>query len=330
MAVDVVRSSPGLVVAAHTLRLDALAARATAALSAAGIPSILLKGRSIAVWLYPDADRDYRDVDLLVHPRHYIPAQAVLGRLGLRNRLARASDVEFGRLEIELVSDDGQCVDLHRGLIGTRSPELCWSVLSANTDRLRVAGRWVTVLSEPARTMHLALHAAQNGPKDGRAVRDLALGLNHVPFTTWWAAYLIATQLGAVDAFCAGLVVLPLGRDLIERLGANPRLSTELLLRTSSAPPQALQIEAFRHLDGPVARAAFVIRKLWPTAAYMALQHPGCTDSRVRLQVARLRRLAGLPALLWRAWRSWSKARRAVRSNQVVHEDGTTKKGWSA
>lgn len=63
--------SLALVAAAWTLSCDRIAAEVTSALRHAAIPTILLKGPSIARWLYPSGGRHYIDTDILVpgHPR---------------------------------------------------------------------------------------------------------------------------------------------------------------------------------------------------------------------------------------------------------------------
>ncbi len=46
----------------------------------AGVPALLLKGRSLARWLYPrSAERSYRDCDLLVPPGGLETAAAARG-----------------------------------------------------------------------------------------------------------------------------------------------------------------------------------------------------------------------------------------------------------
>ena len=51
-----------LVREANRLRLDLLSVRACDALSAAGIPHVLLKGPSTALWLWSTHLRSYNDV----------------------------------------------------------------------------------------------------------------------------------------------------------------------------------------------------------------------------------------------------------------------------
>src|SRR4051794_17580132 len=68
---------------AQSLAVDRTAAEVIAALRAAGVPSILLKGSSVQRLLYADGvPRRYGDVDVLVAPDRQQDAATVLGRLG--------------------------------------------------------------------------------------------------------------------------------------------------------------------------------------------------------------------------------------------------------
>lgn len=297
----------------RTLLLDAVAARCATLLSTHGVPAILLKGRVLASWLYPDEERDYGDVDLLVDPAQRDHAVEVLGTLGYRHWLAGADRSEYGSNELELIGPTGVCIDLHHVLLGVPDPARCWAVLSRRTERMQVGDRWVTALDPPARTMHLALHVAQNGPVDAKAVRDLQRGLDRVPHPLWHEAAGLARAVDATGAFAAGLRVLPAGQRLARELGLVPPRDVELLLRTRSAPPEALQIQNLLDAGSLRARLHLIARKLWPTTAYMRGHLPAARRGAAALLIARLRRMAGLPAKLTVAARSWCHARRDCR-----------------
>ena len=294
----------------RTLMLDASAAEAVALLARHDVPSILLKGRGIATWLYVGEVRSYCDVDLLVDPAQREQAMEVLATIGYRHHLAGADVAEYGSNETELVSPAGVVIDLHHTLLGVDgSAERCWKVLSARTTELRVGGQVVPVLDEDARTMHLALHAAQNGPADVKALADLERGLEQLPLSRWREAARTARELDAEPAFSAGLRVSALGRDMAAALGLRPPTDVTLLLRTRSAPAEALQIQRFVELRTLGGRLHLVGRKLWPTTAYMRGTVPGARAGAPALLAARLRRMVGLPAKFRVAFRSWSEAR---------------------
>jgi hypothetical protein len=59
--------------------------------------------------------------------------------------------------------------------------------------------------------MGLALHAAQHGPKYVKGLAELALGLERWPTEVWEAAAQLAARTGAMEAFAAGLRLVPEG-----------------------------------------------------------------------------------------------------------------------
>lgn len=302
----------------RTLLLDAAAARAAGLLADHGVPVILLKGRAIASWLYPDATRGYGDVDLLVDPVQRELAIEVLGSIGYSHPLAAASPCEYGPNETDLVGPTGVCIDLHHTLLGVAAaPRRCWEVLSTRTAQLVVGGARLTVLDESARAMHLALHVAQNGLADPQALTDLERGLAQLPFTRWQEAGRIARSIDAHQAFSAGLRLSAPGRALAARLGLRPPRDIDILLRTRCAPAPALQIQRFAELRSLRGRLSLVGRKLWPTRAYMCWHDPSARAGRFGLLTARLRRMATLPAKFGAALWSWNLARRAARRPSI-------------
>lgn len=304
----------------RTLLLDAVAAQCFALLSEHGVPAILLKGQAIASWLYADRLREYGDVDLLVDPAEREQAVDVLGSIGYRHWLAGADAVEFGPNEIELIGPSGVCIDLHHTLLGVAaSPARCWEVLSRRTEVMSVGGRALTILDSGARTMHLALHVAQNGPIDTKAVADLERGLEQLPHSLWREAERIARSIDALEAFSAGLRVTEPGRRLARQLSLTPPRDVELVLRTTSAPPEALQIQKLVEAASMRSRISLIGRKLWPTTAYMLGRFPAARASGYSLLAARLRRLAGLPSKFSTALWSWAQARRTARQLCAGH-----------
>jgi len=314
----------------HTMLLDAVAAQSTALLAAHGVAAILMKGRVTASWLYQDGVRDYGDVDLLVDPAQRGRAVEVLGTIGYTHWLAGADQVEFGPNEVELVGPNRTCIDLHHTLLGVAAtPARCWEILSRRTETMSVGGRTVTVLDPVARTMHLALHAAQNGPVDTKAVADLERGLAQLPLELWREAATLARSVDAIEAFATGLRVVEPGRDLATGLGLGPPRDIGLVLRSWSAPPEALQIQNFVQADSVGSRLRFVGRKLWPTSAYMVSRFPAARGGGIPLLTARLRRMAGLPNKLGVALWTWNQARHTVRRQHAEDRASTEGKGRS-
>src|SRR5438270_11602935 len=68
------------------MAVDAVTAEVVSAFADDGVDSLLLKGPSVADWLYDDDSRTYVDSDLLVAPDRVPAARARLGRLGFRQQ----------------------------------------------------------------------------------------------------------------------------------------------------------------------------------------------------------------------------------------------------
>ncbi len=299
---------------ARTLWLDRQAAIAAAQLQEAGVPSILLKGAAVATWLYQDgAARPYGDIDLLVSPGDFDRAKATLAELGYVHRLAGAAACEFGPNEQELVRPDGICIDLHHRLLGVPSSTRCWEVLSGRTVPLALgSGAEVEVLDEPARAMHLALHAAQNGPAGTKSIADLTRGLQQLPSSHWQEAARLAAELDATAAFASGLRLVPAGAALAEELGLPRSLTVELAVRARSASEKAFVFQQLAEARGLRAKAALMARKLFPTAVFMRATYPAASRGRLGLLAARLEHLLTLPAKAARGLSTWRRARREV------------------
>ena len=306
---------PTLLAVARTLLLDREASSILDHLDKAGVPAILLKGAAIAMWLYDDgAPRPYLDIDILVRPSHLNMALAVLTQLGYSRVVEGAHPAEVGPKEIELVGPTNITIDLHHGLLGaSASSEDAWEVLFDRTTCMRLGTGNVRVLDVPARAMHLALHAAQNGPIDMKAIADLDRGLQRLGMDVWKDASQIAQRIGAEQAFAAGLRLLPAGCDLADKLALTREMTVELALRTWSVTQDALFFERFRRTPGARAKAALLLRKLFPTPATMRVNSSLARRGSLGLMCA----WAIHPfALAWRlgpAFIAWYRARRATR-----------------
>ena len=295
--------------------LDLAAADAVAHLERAGIPCVLLKGAAVARWLYADhTPRPYRDIDLLVPFAEFAAAEAALTGLGYVHRLAGAAACEFGSYEKDLVGPQGACIDLHHRVVGVADPpERCWDVLATHTTPLELMpGRVVSVLDLPARTAHLALHAAQAGLVDTKAVEDLRRGLDQLPPSLWREARTVAVELGAEEAFGGGLRLLPAGQALADAMAIPRPRSVEVRLRTASAPQNSLAIDRLARTPGLAAKVALVARKLWPTAVFLRSQYPAARHGPLGRVVARLLHLGRVAVNLPAAMAAWRRARRGA------------------
>lgn len=314
-AVGPIASRHDVVLAARSLFLESQAGIVVRHLRDWGVPSILLKGPAIATWLYDEEEfRPFGDIDLLVSPGQFDEAIEVLAQAGYVHRLIGAASAELGPKERELVGPLNDCIDLHSGLIGMLGPaEYCWDRLMSHTVTFGLrSGVEVRVLDVPARTMHLALHAAQNGPIDGKAVADLRRGLNRVGREVWAEAAELAAELEAVDAFAAGLRLLSEGRLLADELSLPRRMTVELVLRTRSATQQAIFFERLGEAQGIQAKVSLVARKIVPTPALLRANSARARRSRLGLVCGWAYRPLSLIAHFPSALIAWYRARRVV------------------
>jgi len=263
-----------LLAAARTLLLDRCAVEAVAALDASGVRTIVLKGPAVAGWLYGDGTfRGYKDCDLLVSPADLPAAGAVLSRLGYRTyRRIRGDRPSAGQPWRR--DPEGAVIDLHHSLWGIAArPDEAWQMLSVRTERLALAGATVEILSAPARTLNLSLHAvAHRGA--GVPLEDLRRGLDLVAEPTWREAAGLAARLGATAPFAAGLWLLPAGRALAARLELPEVSTVEVEIRLLGAPSTSLGWWWFRRQPGIGAKAGYLLRKLVPPPSYMPLWWP--------------------------------------------------------
>src|SRR4051812_17555038 len=96
------------------VRVDAVTVEVHRALDAAEIPHVLLKGPSIAGWLYGiDELRVYGDSDFLVAPRDWKRACAVLSGLGFATDVDRRSHPGLSSLTSYPWQRGDDDVDLH-------------------------------------------------------------------------------------------------------------------------------------------------------------------------------------------------------------------------
>ena len=260
--------------AALGLRVDAVTAEVVTAMREAGIRALLLKGPSIATWLYGDAAaRPYEDSDLLVAPGSYSQAGDVLWGLGFDHReylWRRDSQTWLRASETSGGDPYPSCVDLHRSLNGVgASPGTVWEGLALDADTMQVGGIEVEVLRLPARALHVALHAAQHGADAGRPLEDLARAVRVADEPVWRGAADLARRLDALPAFGAGLRLDPDGTRLAERLRLPAERPPEVALRAGPHNQVAIALESLASERSLLARARLLVRALVPSRLYM-------------------------------------------------------------
>ena len=205
--------------------LDEAAVDLLRGMAARSVEAVLLKGPVIEEELYrPDARRGYLDIDLLVGPADLDASRAVLRELGYRRDAPGRTGVDdfLGVLHAEAwKNEDGCPVDLHWRLPGCSvAPAQAWTVLRERRRTMALRDSDVSVLRRDALALHVALHAAQSGPLDTKAMGDLARAIERWPLETWRAASELAAQLSATETLLRRAAPAARGR------GAGPRAVT--------------------------------------------------------------------------------------------------------
>ena len=300
--------------AARRMRVDHASAVAVRALDAVGIQCILLKGASITRWLFePEDARVYVDCDLLVSPSDFRATVETLETQGFERELDEAAMPTWWR-EHALTTrrpSDGTIIDVHRGLPGAQvSDAELWARLSTTTDTMVIGDVVTTVLSEPARVLHAALHAAQHGgsPRDEEV---LARAITRLDPDGWRTAAELASALQATAAFHRGLSFIPAGAELADRLGVDAARETEVELRAAGAT-EALTLSRVLSTQGLAARASLIGHKLVPPPTFMRKWSPRASQGSAGLVIAYLWRPLWVLSRLPRALRAWVRARRAT------------------
>jgi hypothetical protein len=283
------------------------------ALSAVRIDSILLKGPVLGRTLYDRAElRPYADSDLLVAPHDSEAASSALAALGFEPEPA---DLLPGDPPLYARSwrRDGAIVELHHTLVGAAvSPGKLWAVLVTRTEPMELRGSEIAILDEPARALHVALHAAQHGKAWARPLEDLRRALERIPEESWQRATTLADRLAATEAFAAGLRLRSEGRVLAASLGLSEVASIGVALRASSAPAAAKGLERFTRIPGGRRKAALLIHKLFPAPAFMRAWSPLARRGRLGLCAAYAWRPLWLGGKLASGLRAWAGVRRSA------------------
>jgi hypothetical protein len=269
--------------------IDRLTVEVSTALERAEIPNVVLKGPAIAGWLYDRSEvRAYGDSDLLISQRDWERATEVLKSLGFTHDV---SDMAHPRME-SFASDPwyrgDDNVDLHSTLYGIGAdPVKTWAVLSSTAVPIEIGGTELKALGLPARTVHIALHAAAH--QDGKAVYDMERALERLDENLWREAAAVASRLDALPAFAGGLKLVEGGEELGRRLGVSEARSVRMDLRATGVP---LTEGIFELLEAPGIRPKLRVfrAEVAPNAAFM----------RWWSSLARRGRLGLVAAYLWR------------------------------
>jgi Uncharacterised nucleotidyltransferase len=305
-----------LAVVAQTLRVDAVTLRATSALTSAGIPSVLLKGRAFARELYDSpAERPFGDSDLLVPHADLERAGTVLARqLGYRraNPEEEDSDPSWMRHAQDWTpaSGTGPRVELHWTLIGVGvAPAQLWHELAAYARPMQLGTGRVPALAGPATAWLASLHAAQHGGGEVRPMRDLARALAVFSQAEWEEAADLAARLDSTSSFSAGLRLTARGAELADVLGLDHGAPITVRLSAANAPAGSHAVGSFAGARGVSEALAVVRGTLIPPPVRLKRIDPLARRGALGLIAAYLRRPWLVARRLLPAWRAWREAR---------------------
>ncbi len=303
-----------LVVRENARRLDGLAARASEALAAAGIPCLLLRGAAIARWLYDDvAERPYQDVDLLVRQADHARAGDALVAMGMARVMANVAASEAAPHARTFESPDGD-LDLHWTLKGVgAAPDALWEALAGTPESLELGGARVSTPPVAGRVLIVALHAAQHGPEGPAQLRDVAQAVERAPLEAWREAAGLARRLGALTWFAAGLRHLPEGAELLRRLDAEAPADLEVEIRAAGGVPMIRGLAQLERTGGTAGKLRLVARKAFPTPDFMREWSPTARRGRAGLAAAYAGRPFWMVAHAVPAYRAYRRAKRALR-----------------
>lgn len=305
---------------ANNMAIDRRTVEAVAALNASGIPSILLKGPAIAGWLYDSGEvRPYCDTDLLVSPATFERALEALARLGYEPAVpSHPADRRHHAEALRRPADDGY-IDLHWTLPLVPDANAGWTVLERHTVRMNVGGSGLPVLDEPARLVHLCIHAVQNAAFTSTAADDLLRAVDRAERTFWAAAAELGTELGMTGAMRLALEgCSPAGRELIDELGLTGAAATpEARLLAAGDVPGALGLEHVFGRGGVGQQLRLVALKLAPPVAMLRLWEESTGRRSLPLALAYPRRTAVVLARVPAAVIAVRRARRSPSTSRA-------------
>lgn len=289
------------------LLLETAAVELIERLEDAGLPVLLLKGPVLSARLYHAGEhRACTDIDVLLAPGSRDAAGRVLVGLGYENLSEhRGIDETLGVLSAETwFRPYGVPVDLHWRLPGCDAPpQDAWERLYEGRQAIDLGGRPVFALSLPGIALHVAMHAAQHGTNDLKAMADLARAVERWTLDAWRSAALLAAAIQATEALAAGLRLLPRGAAMADelRLPSGRRLIWEVEHR-HVRPRGTSHLDALLRAGGTRRRLEVLRRSLLPTRAWIAWEY-STRGSRARLLAGYLRHLLRAPGWAARAWR---------------------------
>ena len=291
--------------AVRNLAIDRLAAEVSAAFTAEGIETLVLKGPVLAKWLYPDVVRPYGDADLMVAPQNWDSAVAILTGLGFSDHLgpmAHPRMESFASTAFLRGDNKEDNLDLHCTLHGLDGdPERIWQAFSDGAMTQTIGGAELRVPGRDAQLLHVGLHAAHH--VEMKQAMDLRRAIEVADDDLWRQALDLARLLGGTQAFASGLRLLPDGAQLAERLGIEEDVrSTRHEIRFEDVPTAEGIDALLRPGVGTKQRALILLGEFFPRPDFMRWWTP----------LARRGRLGLVASYPWRWVKLLSQAPRGL------------------
>jgi hypothetical protein len=275
-----------LIGAAITMAVDRVTEEVVTAFGRAGVPCVLLKGPSIAQWLYPIGGRSYRDTDLLVSPHDFHRATDVLRSLGFG--APSHALVDHAHTYQRNAGGYAQSVDLHRTLPYLVSPpDEVWQALWGSHATIAVGATQVDVLGVPPRCLHIAMHALQHAFEARGPYEDLRRALDAARLEDWSEAAVLGRRLGAEDALAAGLCLIPEGEAVSERLGlTTERRGIVRMAATVDEQLPAYQVQRFLDAESLGERVRLLVNPIMLSPTNLRQVSPLARRGRLGLGLA--------------------------------------------
>lgn len=290
--------------AAVLLAIDAFTAEVVERLEGAGVGCVLLKGPTLAEWLYPDGVRTYEDCDLLVDPDRRPDAETILGSLGFRPVDVPPAADGLRPPASRCWLRDWERIDVHDTFWGlVAEPAEVWAAVAAESVTQVVARRPVRVPSLPARLLLLALHAVHHGSAAPQPLEDLGRAFEQGPDRAWREALVLARRLGGERAFLAAFRLLPAGVERARTLGLPCPITLESALAIAGLPVSE-GFERLTRAEGPRARLRLARAELLPSAEFMRWRYALARRGGAGLAMAYPLRLASIAVSVARALRA--------------------------
>ncbi|WPZ37246.1 nucleotidyltransferase family protein (plasmid) [Thalassobaculum sp. OXR-137] len=247
-------------VAMQTLTTNAEVVRVTAALEAAGIEVLVLKGPALAVLLHGDPSRrSMRDIDLLVRPGAAEAARAVLADCGYGQR-PEMIETHYNAVELRHPSRPLP-IELHVHLADSEAilPTSVLLPFETATD-VTIGGRTVRTLGPEAATTFAAFHGGKHLWARLFWLADFAAA-SRSPAVDWAAVTDLSGRLGILPQLEVGFLLLDRLLGMARPEGAPaPGTAGRVAGRVVAAIPEILTVP-------PMGDHQAVLRRIGPLRA---------------------------------------------------------------